>query len=400
MAATYQALGQVSDAKPLYERVAVSEEMVRTAGERGKTVENDRLTPPGETRAFSRLDEPTPYWQVVPVFYGTDRQSEPSGRGVEYGSDRGRKLDLGRALVTVPKTHEVPKIERPWTLAIPYFNLVIYSKSEDPKEHFTLQEVKALPKSEFLSLVRQRLENSSNFKNEALVFIHGFNTEFDAALFRTAQIAYDLGFDGAPFLYSWPSGGSVASYTYDRESAGQSQSYLREFLNMVVTETGATSVSIIAHSMGNQPLLEVLKDINAAKPNSVAFNQIILAAPDVDADNFKYLTQSIEGVAKGITLYAASNDRALIVSRNFWRNPRAGDVVGNKPLVMQGVDTIDVSATSLDIVGLHHSEYAQSKVLLDDIGQLIKTGQRPPTSRTPGLQCITIEGDKEYWRYP
>ena len=83
----------------------------------------------------------------------------------------------------------------------------------------------------------------------------------------------------------------------------------------------------------------------------VAFNQIILAAPDVDADNFKYLTQSIEGVAKGITLYAASNDRALIVSRNFWRNPRAGDVVGNKPLVMQGVDTIDVSATSLDIVG-------------------------------------------------
>ena len=132
---------------------------------------------------------------------------------MEYGSDRGRKLDLGRALVTVPKTHEVPKIERPWTLAIPYFNLVIYSKSEDPKEHFTLQEVKALPKLEFLSLVRQRLENSSNFKNEALVFIHGFNTEFDAALFRTAQIAYDLGFDGAPFLYSWPSGGSVAMHS-------------------------------------------------------------------------------------------------------------------------------------------------------------------------------------------
>ncbi len=128
----------------------------------------------------------------------------------------------------------------------------------------------------------------------------------------------------------------MASYTYDRESAQASEPYLRQFLDIVVKQTGAKSVSIIAHSMGNQPLLDVLKDMRSGGPQEVAINEVILAAPDVDADNFANVAQRIEGIAKGVTLYAASNDRALIVSRNFWRNPRAGDVPAAGPLDRTG----------------------------------------------------------------
>ena len=42
-------------------------------------------------------------WDVVPVFYGTDRAEEPNPKRVSYSSDRGHRLELGRALVTVPK---------------------------------------------------------------------------------------------------------------------------------------------------------------------------------------------------------------------------------------------------------------------------------------------------------
>ena len=49
-----------------------------------------------------------------------------------------------------------------------------------------------------------------------------------------------------------------------------------------------------------------------------------------------------------MTLYAASNDRALIVSRNFWRNPRAGDVPATGPLIVPGIETIDVTAASTE----------------------------------------------------
>ena len=337
-------------------------------------------------------------WDVVPVFFGTDRAEEPNPKRLSYGSDRGHHLELGRAFVTVPKLHEVPQIERPWALRIPYFNVTVYEQAEDPNKHFTMQEIKKLSKDGFLRLVHERLAGSQRFKDQALVFVHGYNTSFDNAVYRTAQIAYDLKFDGAPFLYSWPSGGAVASYTYDRESAGASKPYMREFLQMVCKETGAKAVSIIAHSMGNQPLLDVLKDMKSAAPQGVVISQIILAAPDVDADTFSDLAEAINGLAKGITLYAASNDRALLVSRNFWGHYRAGDVPANGPLVLPGIDTIDVTAASTDAFAINHSGYAQNNDLLKDIGELIETGKRPPEDRHMKPDRVPTDHGA-YWRY-
>src|SRR4029079_11064047 len=134
------------------------------------------------------------------------RDREPNPKRLSYNSDREHRLQLGRALLTVAKSHQIPQIERPWAIRIPYFDVTIYEQAEDPKKHFTLQEIKSLPKSDFLSLVRSRLAASKSFKDHAIVFVHGYNTSFDNALYRTAQIAYDLHFDGAPFVYSWPSG--------------------------------------------------------------------------------------------------------------------------------------------------------------------------------------------------
>jgi esterase/lipase superfamily enzyme/tetratricopeptide (TPR) repeat protein len=341
---------------------------------------------------------PEEKWDVVPVFFGTDRAEEANPKRLSYSSDRGRRLELGRALVTVPKQHEVPQVERPWALRIPYFNVTVYEEAEDPNKHFTMQEIKKLSQEDFLRLVRERLGGSSRFKDQALIFVHGYNTAFDNAVYRTAQIAYDLKFDGAPFLYSWPSGGAVASYTYDRESAGASKPHMRKFLEMVVKETGAKAVSIIAHSMGNQPLLDVLKDMKSTAPEGVVISQVILAAPDVDADSFTDVAQAINGMAKGITLYAASNDRALIVSRNFWGHYRAGDVPAGGPLVLPGVDTIDVTAASTDAFAINHSGYAQNSELLKDIAELIETGKRPPGDRNLRPERVTTDHGA-YWKY-
>jgi esterase/lipase superfamily enzyme len=334
----------------------------------------------------------------VPVFYGTDRLQDPNPKRISYNSDRAHRLELGRALVTVPRIHQVPKIERPFAIRIPYFDVTIYEEAEDPNQHFTLQEIKNLSKEDFLRLVHERLATSSTFKDHAMVFVHGYDTSFDNALYRTAQITYDLKFDGVPFVYSWPSGGAVASYAYDRESAEDSEPYLRQFLDLVVKETGAKTISIIAHSMGNKPLLDVLKDMKSAAPEGVVISQIILAAPDVDADNFTNLAQAIKGLAKGVTLYAASNDRALIASRNIWGKYRAGDVPASGPLVLPGIDTIDVTAASTDVFTLNHSGYAENNALLSDIGKLIESGLRPPDVRFDKLKPVT-SSKGSYWRY-
>src|SRR5581483_2394034 len=276
----------------------------------------------------------------------------------------------------------------------------IYEQAEDPKLHFTIQELKALTREEFIARVREQIARSSAFKDQAVVFVHGYNTPFDFALFRTAQMAYDLKFDGAAFLYSWPSGGGVISYNYDRESSEQAEPYLREFIELVVKESGAKSVSLIAHSMGNMPLLRVLQALGPGLPPGVTLNQIILAAPDVDRNLFENLAANVKAWGRGVTLYCSNNDLAMAAARRVAGGiPRAGDVPADGPIVLAGIDTIDVSETSTDYLTLNHSTYAEKSALLNDIGLLLQTGERPPDRRIPILLKVnTPKGD--FWRYP
>lgn len=388
---------------------APPEKPAAPAGAQGRTpasgvrqAEAAGMTDPG-TPAPRQPPAPRPEWHIVPVLYGTDRLRDnrpAAGKRIAYGAERARRLEFGRALVTVPAMHQVPNIERPFALSVPYLNVVLYEQAEDPKRHFTVKEMQVLPRDKFLAMARERLGAGSAFKNQALVFVHGFNTGFDHALYRTAQIAYDLQFDGAAFLYSWPAGTSMLGYAPDRDSAIQAEPYLKAFLSLVLKESGAKSVSVIAHSMGNLPLLNVLRDLGPSLPADVRLNELILAAPDVDRDVFTNLISRIRDYGRGITLYCSANDRAMIASRRVAGGvPRAGDVPDGGPLIVPGVDTIDVTHTSTDLLALNHSTYAERNALLNDIGLLLQTGERPPERRVPILRKVsTAHGD--FWRYP
>ena len=340
-------------------------------------------------------------WDIVPVFYGTDRDRADQATRVGYGTARAQRMEVGRALVTVPKLHQVPTIERPFAIRVPFFQITLFEQAEDPKKHFTIQQIAALSREEFIALARERVGGSSAFKDQALIFVHGYNTDFDSALYRTAQMAYDLQFDGASFLYSWPSASGLTGYSYDRESATQAERFLRPFIDLVVKETGAQSVSLIAHSMGNLPLLQVLRDLGPSLPAGVQLNQIILASPDVDRDVFAYLAANLNKYGRGITLYCSANDRAMTAARRMAGGiPRAGDVPSDGPIVIDGIDTIDISATSTDMLALNHSIYAERTALLNDIGLLLQTGERPPDRRIPILQRVTASNGGAFWRYP
>lgn len=360
------------------------------------------LPPPAAPSAAARAaidSDPSTKFKVVSVFYGTDRAVEPNPARLQFGSERGHQLQLGRALITVPLSHQVPNIERPKIFEIPYFKYKIYEEKEDPNKHFTLQEIKSLSEDQMLALVKERLAKSSTFKDHAFVFVHGFNTSFDSALYRTAQITYDLGFDGVPFVYSWPSGGKVASYTYDRGSVEQAEPMLADFLKLVIQKSGAKSISLIAHSMGNELLLRVLERLRPKTPEGVVISQVILAAPDVDRDKFNIIAREITNFAKGVTLYAASNDRALGYSARFWGGvPRAGDIPKDGPLIIPGVDTIDVTAVSTDALGLNHSGYAENPALLDDVKALVEFGIRPPDKRVKSILAVESAAGT-FWRF-
>jgi esterase/lipase superfamily enzyme len=240
----------------------------------------------------------------------------------------------------------------------------------------------------------------SNPSRTALVFVHGFNTTFDQAALRFAQIVWDLQFRGAPVLYSWPSRGGLLHYLYDRDSTLSSRLHFLELLKILQRDAGIENVHILAHSMGNMIVLDALSQA-AHQPASQALAEIILAAPDVPTASFESWIATIRGFARGLTLYASSQDKALLASRKASAGPRAGDVSSEGPIVLAGLDSIDVSAIGAEIFGLNHTVFASNRSLIDDIGRIINSGIRPVHVRSPQIRGMppSVEPPR-YWRYP
>src|SRR6185503_15178663 len=123
----------------------------------GPTARSAPPPPPAAAPPPGLPSKPEANWDVVPVFYGTDRARKEDPKRISYTTERARRLELGHALVTVPRTHQVPNIERPFALRIPYFQITIYEQAEDPKQHFTIKEIKPLTREAFIALARERV---------------------------------------------------------------------------------------------------------------------------------------------------------------------------------------------------------------------------------------------------
>jgi esterase/lipase superfamily enzyme len=208
-------------------------------------------------------------------------------------------------------------------------------------------------------------------------------------------MAYDLGFDGAPVFYSWPSQARYASYTVDETNAEWSRVDLKNFLRDFVAQSGAENIFLIAHSMGTRVLTGALKDLLAEEPDVRAkIKEVILAAPDIDADTFKRdIAPKILTADRSATLYASSGDYALKASKHFAGYRRAGDTDGGVTLA-PGLDTIDASNLSTDFIG--HSYYADSTSVLGDLRSLILSRKR--AEERTGLTPVESQGGR-YWAF-
>lgn len=346
---------------------------------------------------------------AVPVFFGTDRNQTSVQDRVSFGQERAGRLQLGRVYVTVPRTNREPgelNLPSSWSSWLPW------SPGLDATRHFTIPKsgiAVFATEDDFIAAVKEHIASGrGSFKDHAFVYVHGYRVPWEFAAMRTAQIAYDLAPNDAPFgsafFYSWPSSGAAADYQYDVDSSRLAIPHLKRFLRLVAERTGASHIHVIAHSMGNFPLVHALDQISAEAPG-VKFNQIVLAAPDVDKGEFEAIAAGVAKTAKGITLYASSSDYALMLSRLGRRNtPRAGDVKQPPgPALATGVDTVDISRLSTGFFSWfswNHDKYADSPVLLKDIATLFQKGERPPSQRNGSFRPEPPQADPaKYWRY-
>jgi len=65
-------------------------------------------------------------------------------------------------------------------------------------------------------------------KQNVLIFVHGFNNNFQESLYRMAQIDTDAAFNGKAILFAWPSKGDPTRYEDDKAASAASRDYLIE----------------------------------------------------------------------------------------------------------------------------------------------------------------------------
>jgi len=325
---------------------------------------------------------------VVKVYYAADRalSGDPDD---PFSTDPAPSdsIQYGLCNVIIPRNHKMGELEGPsiWRLEF----------SPDAEKHISIvgRPVVAASDGAFFSQLKQ--EFGSEQSRQALVFVHGFATEFLEAARRTAQLNYDLGLGTVPILYSWATKGTISpfAYNHDVRNADLTATRFQRFLIDLAQRANVQTIHIIAHSMGNRVLSRALADMGAAQINA-HLRQVALLAPDIDANLFRQLSERMRSAAGNIALYASSRDAALMASELWSSYPRAGQG-GEKVVVVPGIDTIDATNVDLDWLGLFHGYYADSRSVIGDMYEFFRGN--PPDHRHGLFQ--TSKDGAQYWAF-
>jgi len=254
------------------------------------------------------------------VYFATNREPDASTNAVDdpdcfFGGDRGRLL-YGTCEVSIPYKRKPGSLPEPSILRLEF--------SQDPAKHVVLMEIELLPNADFWKQLRAAVDASPD--KQLMLFVHGYCATFRDAARRTAQVAYDINYQGPSMFFSWPAGAESESfeekvnYLKDLRRAEESDEDLITVLAGISRYSGAKRIHLVAHSMGNFILTEALKTIDDRRPKGVAqtplFDQVALAAPDINAREFVERTgERILPFSRRFTVYASTQDKALRLSK-------------------------------------------------------------------------------------
>lgn len=343
---------------------------------------------------------PKPGTRHLPVYYATTRAWDKVKN--DFGGEAVKTLTIGKSIIQVPAKEIAKRAKRISDgLASPDKS----RKALSSAEAFKRVRLSRLQFPTFASDIQQSQRHTSLFKNQALVFIHGYNVEFDEALQRLSQIAFDLQFDGTLIAFSWPSRGATLNYLSDRTRADSAAKPFVNLLDKLSKERPDTTIHVLAHSMGNRVLSRAMKLIAQRGPNAKRPNlgEIILAHADI-APEWCSKVGKVRQHVRGITNYVNSDDWALWVSKGI----RAGkERCGRRARHYKGIETIDTTGMGgkANVGSLifankdHHGVFANDPILFGEITRLISSGQRPPSQRTPEFIRKSDENGKPYWAY-
>ena len=279
----------------------------------------------------------------------------------------------------------------------------------DPTHDVLVDSLAPLDSARFTTTVAARRDRAPGAG--VVVYVHGYDKSFERSAARLAQIAADIGFDGALVLFTWPSADQMRMYARDQVEARAAGTALRRVLASIAAR-GAGPVRLVSHSMGAEVIAAALA---APAPAGLRLDDVILLAPDLDADGFGLsVLPVLTTLGARVTIYASAHDDALRASHRVNRSWRLG-LAGDSLRLFPGVTTIDASrlhgegltarlgageplragvqGAILDALG---HDLFEHPLVLADLRELI-VERMPPERRR--LLAVTDAAGRRYWRF-
>jgi esterase/lipase superfamily enzyme len=303
----------------------------------------------------------------IDILAVTTRGDEGVPAGEMFGGNRGSRVGYASISVSIPANRLAGEVQWPSTMP------------GDPKRDFVTVSADKLDNRAAIARLQQRLVKTKH--RRVLVFVHGYNTSFEEAVYRLAQIVHDSDAPALPILFTWPSRGQLLGYTYDRESANFSRDALEDLLRGLARDPAIGEITLLAHSMGNWVALEALRQMSIRSGRiDPKIKTVMMAAPDVDVDVFRRQVEAIGAKRPPFVIFVSRDDRALALSTRIWgNNPRLGAVDLKDPrfsalLSAKGLQIVDLTELkSAD--RLNHGKFAENPEIVRLIGGRLAAGQ-------------------------
>ena len=330
-------------------------------------------------------------------FFVTNRLQEVDDGPIEesFGSGREERLKFGSFDT---------KIEQSLGLGM-LINPTEWFQNEEIK----LQDIRKLDEAAFVAQLREQVQSSPH--RSLLVLLHGYKEAFPSALRKTAFFGHVIDINSPVMLFDWPGnqGATLPGYRRARRVATESGAELARTLELVIDKIEPERLWVVANSMGGQVVVDAFSILYAEADLADAETEIedvILTAPDVDHEEFnEQFKQEINALARNLTVYVSSNDRALVLSRIVNRARRSGESTLTPDQLEEAVRVLELVEPDSELVTLvdvtpvnrtrnFHNFSLETPEFFDDL-YLRLTNEGSPRSRLR-YQIKTPDG-AVYW---
>jgi len=306
--------------------------------------------------------------KIFNFFYCTNRTVTESGDPLlSYGSELGDEMRLGTFNVYLaPKRNLRGNNPNKWS-------------------GIEVKDLQELPGEAFFSQLQHAVESSPH--NSLTILVFGYRNPFRNALLKGCKLAVSVDINTPVLVFDWPSdqalgvGGYKKAFSFARESGAP----LGELIATIIDRINPQMLWLGGGSLGTQVICNAFSHMMTRSDladQEKEIDHVFLAAPDVGDDEFNaQFKDEIAALTKDVTVYVASDDRALLLSGWIHGEKRLGRTRAEKQKQFEEmIDLLELEAggaeeitvidiTAINRAALGHTFYIESSEFYDDLYQ-------------------------------